>query len=181
MTNNIYLTDAELQNEIDRCLYCADKPCLEGCPAHCSPADFIMAAKQGKPQDFARSAKEILAANPLGEVCGIICPDNLCMGACSRKDFDRAINIPAIQATVIKKARDLGVLKAPLKPNKNGKKVAVIGAGPSGIGAASLLGRKGYEVTIFDNREVLGGAASLIPDCRLPRNAIKDDYEFAFA
>ncbi|MGD9638076.1 MAG: FAD-dependent oxidoreductase [Alphaproteobacteria bacterium] len=178
MTNNLYLTDAQLQAEIDRCLYCADKPCLEGCPVHCSPADFIMAAKQGAPQDIARAAKEILAANPLGHVCGIICPDNLCMGACSKKNFDKAINIPAIQATVIKKARDLGVLKAPAKPAKNGRKVAVIGAGPAGIGAAAFLGRKGYEITLFDERNVLGGAASLIPDCRLPDDAIKADYEF---
>lgn len=178
MNNNLYYTDAQLQEELDRCIYCAEKPCLDGCPAHCSPADFIMAAKQGQKQDIARSAAEILQANPMGESCGAICPDSFCMQACSRAGFDRPINIPKLQATIVHKARQEKSFKLPEKPAKNGKKVAIIGAGPAGLGACAVLARKGYEITLFDDRKAPGGAASLIPEDRLPEDVIKADFDY---
>ncbi len=80
-----------------------------------------------------------MGSNPLGWVCGVVCPDYFCMKACSRRTFDQPINIPAVQASVMKRAYDAGLrsFKAP-KPNR--KKVAVIGAGPAGLGAASCSG-----------------------------------------
>jgi NADPH-dependent glutamate synthase beta subunit-like oxidoreductase len=96
---------------------CAEKPCREACPADCSPADFIMAAKVGAPSDFRRAAAHIMAANPLGGVCGVVCPDTHCMRACARATFDVPVNIPAVQATIIAKARELGVMPALDKPN----------------------------------------------------------------
>ena len=66
---NGFLTDAQLRAELDRCLYCEEKPCQEACPAHCSPADFIMAARVGAKSDFRRSAAMIMGSNPLGEQC----------------------------------------------------------------------------------------------------------------
>jgi dihydropyrimidine dehydrogenase (NAD+) subunit PreT len=181
VSNNLYYTDAQLQAELDRCLYCAEKPCLDGCPASCSPADFIMAAKQGQKQDIARSASEILQANPMGESCGAICPDAFCMKACSRAGFDNPINIPKLQATIVHNARMSGAFVTPEKPAKNGKKVAVIGAGPAGIAAVAVLARKGYEVTIFDDRAKAGGAASLIPEERLPEAVIQRDFDYAMS
>src|ERR1035438_9175086 len=102
---NGFLTDAQLRAELDRCLYCEEKPCQEACPAHCSPADFIMAARVGAKSDFRRSAAMIRGSNPLGGVCGVVCPDYFCMQACSRRTFDRAIEIPAVQAKIISKAK----------------------------------------------------------------------------
>jgi NADPH-dependent glutamate synthase beta subunit-like oxidoreductase len=107
-----FLTDAQLVSEISRCEYCASKPCREACPADCSPADFIMAAKVGAPSDFRRAAALIMAANPLGGVCGVVCPDTHCMRACARATFDVPINIPAVQATIVAKAREAGVMSA---------------------------------------------------------------------
>ncbi|MDY0338013.1 MAG: hypothetical protein RBQ69_08970, partial [Candidatus Cloacimonadaceae bacterium] len=81
----MYLSDAQLMSEIRRCEYCATKPCKTACPCDCSPADFMMAASGGSPSDFKRAAGIILASNPLGGICGDVCPDHHCVAACSRE------------------------------------------------------------------------------------------------
>jgi len=173
----LFLTDAQLASEISRCEYCAEKPCREACPADCSPADFIMAAGVGAPSDFRRAAALIMAANPLGGVCGVVCPDTHCMRACARATFDAPVNIPAVQATIIAKARELGVMPAPEKPEANGKRVAVVGAGPAGCGAAALLAQAGHRVDILEAGRV-GGMAALIPDFRLGKDVLTADLAF---
>ena len=102
------MTHAQLQTELLRCEYCEEKPCKEACPANCSPFDFIMAARVGNASDIKRSAAEIMHANPLGGVCGMVCPDTLCMAACSRKKFDGSINIPQVQATIVEDGQATG-------------------------------------------------------------------------
>ena len=150
MNKNIFLTDAQLKSEAERCLYCEEKPCREACPAGCSPADFMMAVRQMKKSDIKRAAKLILANNPFGGVCGTVCPDWFCMKACSRKTFDKPINIPAVQAAIINKAKELGCLPSFKAEKSNGKKVAIAGAGPAGLAAAAMLAQKGYKVDIFE-------------------------------
>lgn len=172
-----FLTDAQLVSEIARCEYCAEKPCREACPADCSPADFIMAAKVGAPSDFRRAAALIMVANPLGGVCGVVCPDTHCMRACARATFDVPINIPAVQATIIAKARELGVMPVLDKPEANGKSVAVVGAGPAGCGAAALLAQRGHRVDILEVGRA-GGMAALIPDFRLGKDVLTADLAF---
>ena len=66
----LFLTDAQLRAEIEKCEYCSEKPCKEACPADCSPADFIMAARVGEAFDFKRAAMMILSHNPMGATCG---------------------------------------------------------------------------------------------------------------
>jgi NADPH-dependent glutamate synthase beta subunit-like oxidoreductase/dihydroorotate dehydrogenase/Pyruvate/2-oxoacid:ferredoxin oxidoreductase delta subunit len=179
------LTDAQLQAELDRCEFCEEKPCQTACPADCSPADFIMAAKLGGPQDYRRAGALIMGSNPLGWVCGVVCPDTFCMSACSRKKLDAPLNIPAIQATVMKKAYDAGLRSfgapppgATPKPEAKHRTVAVVGGGPAGLGAASVLAQKGYRVTVFEAQERLGGMMNLIPDFRLDKRAVRRDLEF---
>ena len=75
------LTDAQLRTELSRCEYCEEKPCQKACPADCSPADFIMAARVGEKSDYRRAAALIMGANPLGGVCGVVCPDYFCVKA----------------------------------------------------------------------------------------------------
>jgi dihydropyrimidine dehydrogenase (NAD+) subunit PreT len=175
--NNGSLTDAQLRAELNRCEYCEEKPCKEACPADCSPADFIMAARVGGKSDYRRAGALILGSNPLGWVCGVVCPDYFCMKACSRRTFDQPINIPAVQASVMKRAYEAGLRS--FKAQKcNGNKVAVVGAGPAGLGAASVLAQRGYKVTVYEQRKRLGGMTHLIPNSRLDRRVPQRDIKF---
>jgi len=175
----LYLTDAQLQNEFAKCEYCQEKPCKDKCPADCSAADFIMAAGVFGASDIKRSAAQIMKNNPLGGVCGMVCPDKFCMAACVHKKFDAAVNIPAVQATIIKKARDLGGIPKFAKARANGKKVAVVGSGPAGMGAATVLGSLGYKVDVFERADRAGGTCNLIPGFRLDKEMLTQDLEFA--
>jgi len=174
----LLMTKHQLQTELLRCEYCEEKPCKDACPVNCSPFDFIMAARVGNPSDIKRSAAEIMHNNPLGGVCGMVCPDTLCMAACTHKKFDGSINIPQIQATIVQMSKELGGIPEFSTPTPNGKKVAVVGGGPAGLGTAAALAQMGYAVDIFEARDQLGGMMNLIPDDRLDKNVVKTDIEF---
>jgi NADPH-dependent glutamate synthase beta subunit-like oxidoreductase/dihydroorotate dehydrogenase/Pyruvate/2-oxoacid:ferredoxin oxidoreductase delta subunit len=176
--HSLTMTPAQLQTELLRCEFCEEKPCREACPANCSPADFIMAARVGNPSDIRRSAAEIMHANPLGGICGMVCPDTLCMAACTRKIFDGSINIPLVQATIVEMAKNLGGVPEFTHPIPLNKKVAVVGGGPAGLGAAAALGQMGYSVVIFESRDRLGGMVNLIPDHRLNKKVVESDIKF---
>jgi dihydropyrimidine dehydrogenase (NAD+) subunit PreT len=171
------LTDAQFQAELNRCEYCEEKPCREACPVNCSPADFIMAARVGERSDQRRAGAVVMGSNPLGWVCGLVCPDSFCMAACSRRKFDHPINIPAVQAAVMKQAYDAG-LRSFKAPEWNGKRVAIVGAGPAGLGAAGVLAQLGYQVTVCDAQKRAGGMMNLIPDSRLDKKAVGTDLKF---
>ncbi|MGC8927357.1 MAG: FAD-dependent oxidoreductase [Myxococcota bacterium] len=173
-----FLTDAQLKSEIERCEFCEEKPCRDACPAHCSPADFMMAAKRFFPSDFERAAALIYSANPMGGICGAVCPDRHCMAACSRKTFDNPINIPAVQATIIQKAKEMNLLPRFNLPEPNEFNVAIVGGGPAGLGAAASLAQMGYNITIYEEGYKPGGMCNLIPDSRLDKYVLKSDIEF---
>jgi NADPH-dependent glutamate synthase beta subunit-like oxidoreductase/dihydroorotate dehydrogenase/ferredoxin len=181
MNMGLYLTDAQLKNEFAKCEFCEEKPCKDKCPADCSAADFILAARVFGPSDLKRAAAQIMKNNPLGGVCGMVCPDKFCMAACVHKKFDSAVNIPAVQATIIKKARDLGGIALFIRPRANGRKVAVVGSGPAGIGGAAVLGSLGYKVDIFERESIAGGMTNLIPAYRLDKDMLRRDLEFALS
>ena len=174
----LIMTRAQLQTELLRCEYCEEKPCKEACPAHCSPVDFIMAARVGNTSDLCRAAAEIMQANPLGGVCGMVCPDSLCMAACTRVKFDGPINIPLVQATIVEMAKKIGSLPQFSSQKLNGKKVAVIGGGPAGLGSAAALAQMGYSIDIFESSQKLGGMVNLIPENRLDSHVLDSDIEF---
>ncbi len=177
---NPILTERQLQSEIEKCEYCEKKPCREACPAHCSPADFLMAAKGGLPSDYKRAALMILEYNPLGGVCGSLCPDYHCMRACVYKKYNSSVQIPKTQATIIAKAHKLGVLKKlPLvKSQSNGKKIAIMGAGPTGLAACAYLARKGFKIDLYDVQKKPGGSCNLIPELRLSSETLKHDINY---
>jgi len=173
-----FFTDAQLLSEINRCEFCEEKPCRDACPVHCSPADFIIAAKLGNNIDYQRAAGIILSSNPLGGVCGAVCPDYHCMAHCTHKEFDSPLNIPKIQSSIINKAKNLNCLPSFHNKKLINKKIAVIGSGPSGLGSASVLAQLGYTVEIFEKKLLAGGACNYIPDTRLDKNILQTDIEF---
>lgn len=175
------MTNHQLQAELLRCEYCEEKPCQAACPVNCSPFDFIMAARVGNPSDISRAAGEIMRNNPLGGVCGMVCPDTLCMAACTRQKFDGPINIPRVQATLVEMAKQLGGIPKFSMPRLNGKKIAIVGGGPAGLGSAAALAQMGYAVDIYEAGDKLGGMLNLIPDDRLDKRVVETDLDFLFS
>lgn len=176
--HGLFLTDAQLGAELERCLYCEEKPCTEACPADCSPADFIMAARGFTPADFGRSAALIMTKNPLGGVCGAVCPDTHCQAACSRRRFDRAIEIPAVQAAIVARAKAMDVMPRLTETPPNGCRVAIVGAGAAGLAAAAALAQMGYDVDLLERAARPGGAVALIPPQRMDPEVLATDVDW---
>lgn len=170
---NLYLKKIQLKAELERCLNCPTQPCMSACPVNCNPQEFINHAKGG---NYGEAVKSITRYNPMGQTCGLICPDKFCMNACTRSHIDFAINIPKVQATILENFRNAGEDYSQIEPQN--KKVAVIGAGPAGIAAAASLAKFGYEVTIFEASGKIGGALNMIPEKRLPHDVIEKDWQF---
>lgn len=169
------MTKNRIEAEISRCLSCSQAPCVNACPLHVSPRDFISFAKKG---NYAEAVKAIYDKNPLGLICGLVCPDKFCMKACTRCKIDGAVKISAIQAGLIQQYGNKEISEN--KIQSNGIKIAVIGSGPAGVGAVWKLLRLGYRVELFEKSSKIGGSLNLIPDERLPRHAIDYDYQRIF-
>ncbi len=174
-----FLTEAQFQTEIDRCLFCEEMPCMDACPVSCSPAEFIKAVKNGEDSDIKRATTIILSKNILGGICGSVCPDYHCMAACSRETFDNPIKIPDVQAKIIQKGKELD-FKPQFEQGENvKKKVGLIGGGPAGIACANILAQYGVNVDIFEREDKLGGMCQFIPENRLAANVLESDLENA--
>jgi dihydropyrimidine dehydrogenase (NAD+) subunit PreT len=150
------LRPQEAHVEASRCLYCFDAPCIMACPTGIDIPAFIKKIAYGHP---AAAAKTILTANILGASCARVCPTAvLCEGACVLDDRDeQPIQIGRLQryATDYIEEHGLTVLSAPAV--KTGHKVAVIGAGPAGLGCAAELAQLGHHVTVFEKKPRPGG------------------------
>ena len=144
------MNSTEAYYESGRCLFCYDAPCVKACP---TGIDIPLFIKQINTGNLNGSAKTIYNANYFGNTCGKVCPTEvLCEGACVFNEQGvKPIDIGRLQSFATKKAmeRDLPLAK-PVE--KNGKKIAVIGAGPAGISCACELSSLGYEVDIFEGK-----------------------------
>jgi glutamate synthase (NADPH/NADH) small chain len=149
-------TAAEAAIEASRCLYCFDAPCIMACPTGIDVPSFIRKIASGNPLGAART---ILSANILGGSCARVCPTAvLCEGACVLEDREhRPIQIGRLQryATDVAIVRGADVLPRIAAPT--GRRVAVIGGGPAGLGCAAELAQLGHAVTIFERAPQLGG------------------------
>jgi len=149
------LVREEARVEASRCLYCYDAPCVKACPTHIDVPRFI---RQIAAADPLGAGETILEANALGHSCARVCPvEVLCEGACVYHDWhEKPIHIARLQRWATDAVHAAGEL--PFEPGEdNGKRVAVVGAGPAGAACAVYLRRLGYAVTIFEKRKIPGG------------------------
>jgi len=152
--------------------------CRSGCPVHTHAGRYVQAVGEGRFQE----AYEVSAApNPLASICARIC-GHPCESVCRRGKLDSPIAIRALKRIACEKfGPESGQKYLPRsRPQSNGIKVAVVGAGPSGISCAYYLALNGFQVTIFESTPTVGGMLYLgIPEYRLPRYLIKMEFERA--
>ncbi len=162
--------DKEAIDEATRCLNCKKPKCVEGCPVNIDIPHFIEHIKNG---DFVKAYETITDSSTLPAVCGRVCPqETQCEGKCIRGIKGDAIAIGKLERFVADYAMEKG-LKPSVQKEQNGKKVAVIGSGPSGLACAGDLAKLGYEVTIFEALHKAGGVLIYgIPQFRLPKDTV---------
>ena len=162
-------------DEAQRCLNCKNRPCVGGCPVNIRIPDFIAKIVA---HDFEGAYDIISEDSALPAVCGRVCPqESQCEKYCVRGIKGEPVGIGRLErfAADYHNAQK----QAPKeKPASNGKKVAIIGSGPSGLTCAGELARKGYEVTIFEALHTPGGVLVYgIPEFRLPKAIVRKEIE----
>lgn len=156
-------------DEANRCLNCKKPLCRQGCPINTPIPQMIQAFKNG---DLNDAGEMLFSNNPLSLVCSLVCNhEKQCEGHCILGKKGQSVHISSIENYISDTIFDK--IKIECKP-KNGKKVAVIGAGPAGITIAIYLTKEGYSVTIFDAKDKVGGVLQYgIPDFRLPKTILE--------
>ena len=152
-------------NEANRCLNCKKPMCMQGCPIHTPIPMMIKAFKEG---NLNEAGEMLFENNPMSMICSLVCNhENQCEGHCVLGRKGEPVHISSIENYVSDTYFDK--MQIPCQP-KNGKKVAVVGSGPSGITCAGELIKKGYDVTVFEALHKAGGVLSYgIPEFRLPK------------
>ncbi len=156
---------------------CYVAPCEVTCPIHQDVSEYVYLTSQGR---FEEAFEVIIEKNPLPHITGYIC-DHQCMTKCNRWDYDYPVAIRDLKKLATEKAFEnyLDKFKSTLKSNLNNNKVAVIGAGPSGLSASYFLARAGFDVTIFEKTDKAGGTVRhIIPQFRIPQEVIDKDINF---
>ena len=160
----------EAQAEASRCLKCKNAKCMGGCPVSIDIPGFIRQVEAG---NFEEAANVIAQASALPAVCGRVCPqESQCEGKCIRGIKGEPISIGKLERFVADWSRENGFVPKASK-EKNGRKVAVVGAGPAGLTCAGDLAKLGYDVTIFEALHEPGGVLTYgIPEFRLPKETV---------
>ena len=161
--------------EATRCLNCKHKPCVNGCPVNVRIPEFVEQVAAG---EFEKAYEIITSTNGLPAVCGRVCPqESQCEGNCVRGIKGEPVAIGRLERFCAD-YHMVNSLAAPEKPVSNGRKVAVIGAGPSGLTCAGDLAKKGYQVTIFEAFHKAGGVLVYgIPEFRLPKAIVQKEVD----
>ena len=162
-------------DEAQRCLNCKHKPCMKGCPVAVKIPEFIKLVANG---EFEAAYKKITETNALPAVCGRVCPqEKQCEAKCVRGIKGEPVAIGRLERFVA----DYHMANCedkPVQAEKNGKKVAVVGSGPSGLTCAGDLAKLGYEVTIYEAFHTAGGVLMYgIPEFRLPKEIVQKEID----
>ena len=162
-----------VMDEANLCLGCKKPRCQEGCPIHTNIPEVIRLLKDNKLNEAGRMLFE---NNPLTTVCSLVCNhENQCEGHCVRGIKGSPVHFSVIE-NYISSTYASQMVHGPAKPN--GKRAAIIGSGPAGLTIAVILARYGYDVTIFEAHDKIGGVLRYgIPEFRLPKSVL-DDFEY---
>lgn len=157
-------------DEANRCMQCKDPQCQKGCPINTPIKDVIKLLKNNALDEAGRLLFE---NNPLTTICSLICNhEKQCEGSCILNKKGAPVHFSAIE-NYISSAYAPKMIKGPAK--SNGHRVGVIGSGPAGLTIAIILARYGYQVTIFESKDKIGGVLRYgIPEFRLPKSVLED-------
>lgn len=172
----IPLTPEQAMFEASRCIQCPDPaPCMLACPAHNNIPLAMWFIENGQFLDAARLYRE---TSSLPEICGRVCPhEQLCQGSCSQTKNNDPVLTGALEAFVMDYQRKVRKVEIPRGP-ATGKKVAIVGAGPAGLGCAEQLVQMGHSVTIFESKPEAGGLLLYgIPNFKLPKEVVFNRIE----
>lgn len=162
-------------DEAQRCLNCKNKPCMEGCPVSVKIPEFIKLIAEKKFED---AYHKITETNSLPAVCGRVCPqERQCESKCVRGIKGEPVAIGRLERFAADYHMAYGSDRL-VKAKSNGKRVAVVGSGPSGLTAAGDLAKSGYDVTVFEAFHTAGGVLMYgIPEFRLPKDIVQKEIE----
>ena len=162
------MKEKQLLEEASRCLQCKNPKCQNACPINTNIPKIIELFQQG---EYLKAGEILFTNNPISLVCSLICPfEKQCMGNCIRGIKGEPINFPQIENFIMKVYLESTKF---INTESNNKKVAVVGAGPGGISAAFYLRRQGYNVTVYDDHEKIGGMLRYgIPSFRLDKKYV---------
>ena len=168
-------TPEQAIDEAERCLNCKHKPCMNGCPVMVHIPEFISKVKEG---DFEGAYQIISKSSSLPAVCGRVCPqESQCEKYCIRGIKGEPVGIGRLERFVAD-YHNANCKEKAVKPQSNGKKVAIIGSGPSGLTCAGDLARLGYDVTVFEAFHLAGGVLVYgIPEFRLPKTIVQKEID----
>ena len=163
---------SEASNQSHRCLDCGNPYCEWKCPVHNYIPDWLKLVNDGNIMEAADLCHQ---TNSLPEMCGRVCPqDRLCEGACTLNDGFGAVSIGNIEKYITDTAINMGWKPDLSNRAWTNKKVAVIGAGPAGIGCADILIRNGINCDVFDKHPEIGGLLTFgIPEFKLEKSVVR--------
>ncbi len=162
-------------DEAQRCLLCKNPRCMGGCPVHIHIPEFIALVAKG---EFEQAYQVISKSSSLPAVCGRVCPqESQCEGLCVRGIKGEPVGIGRLERFVADWHNEHAT-EAPVRPESNGHKVAVVGSGPAGLTCAGDLAKLGYDVTIFEALHLAGGVLVYgIPEFRLPKSIVQKEID----
>lgn len=168
-------TDEMAMEEAQRCLQCKHKPCISGCPVNIRIPEFIRCITEG---DLEQAYHIITSTSSLPAVCGRVCPqETQCEAKCVRGIKHEPVGIGRLERYVADWYMNNRERK-PVKTERNGHKVAIIGAGPAGLTCAGDLNAMGYSVTVFEALHTAGGVLMYgIPQFRLPKEIVQKEID----
>jgi glutamate synthase (NADPH) small chain len=169
-------SEAEAQQEANRCLSCPNPQCVKGCPVGLEIPAFIKLVKK---KQFKEASQKIKEKNSLPAVCGRVCPqEEQCQKFCVLGKKGQPVSIGKLERFVADFELE-NCVNVPTLPKPTGKKIAVIGSGPAGLTVAAELAKLGHKVTIFEALHNAGGVLLYgIPEFRLPKKIVQAEVDY---